>query len=99
MGTAPLTVLRFHATRDYQVTYDAGVANGDGTEEERRVVREYIESFGLNHDQITRAQCRLSKNVEFRYYGDCGHDLPFRRPDVVVEEVKKLLERVKAYQK
>jgi len=97
MGTAPLTVLRFHATHDYQVLYDAGVANGDGTEEERRIVRDYIERFGVYHDQIERAQCRLSKNTEFRYYGDVGHDLPYRRPGIVVEEVKKLLERIKSH--
>lgn len=97
MGTAPLTVLKFHATHDIQVQYDASVANGDGTEEERRIVRDYIERFGLYHDQIQRAQCRLSKNTEFRYYGDIGHDLPIRRPGIVVEEVRKLLERIKAH--
>ncbi|KAH3941951.1 hypothetical protein HBI56_063240 [Parastagonospora nodorum] len=97
MGTTPLTVLRFHATHDCQVLYDAGVANGDGTEEERRVVRDFIERFGLYHDQIERAQCQLSKNAEFRYYGDFGHDLPIRRPGIVVEEVKKLLDRIKAH--
>jgi pimeloyl-ACP methyl ester carboxylesterase len=99
LGSTPLTVLEFHATKDLQVRYDAGVKNGDGTEEQRCVVRDFIESFDLFHDQIIRAQCRMSWNVEFTYYADCGHDLPIRRPGVVVEEVKKLLERVKADRK
>jgi pimeloyl-ACP methyl ester carboxylesterase len=98
LGSTPLTVLEFHATRDYQVRYDAGVEHGDGTDEQRRVVRDYIESFDLFHDQIIRAQSRMSWNVEFTYYGDCGHDLPIRRPGIVVEEVKNLLKRIKARQ-
>ncbi|KAL5117878.1 hypothetical protein ACEQ8H_004196 [Pleosporales sp. CAS-2024a] len=96
MGGTPLTVLKFHATHDYQLMYDAAIANGDGTDEERHVVRGYLETFGLYHEQLQRAQCSLSTNFEYRYYPSIGHDAPIRRPSLIVEEVKRLLVRIKA---
>ncbi|CAO2657913.1 Nn.00g071730.m01.CDS01 [Neocucurbitaria sp. VM-36] len=90
----PLLVLRCDMASDYQLLYEAGVKLGDGTEEERRVAREFMETFGLFHDQIARAQCRLSENFEYKYFAEWGHDLPIRRPTVVVEEIRKLLGRV-----
>jgi pimeloyl-ACP methyl ester carboxylesterase len=95
LGTRPLSVLQSHSTRDCQVLYDAAVQKGYGTEEEREVVKAFIEKFGMFHEQVIRAQCRLSRDVAFRYVGDVGHDAPCRRPAVVVEEVRKLVARVK----
>jgi pimeloyl-ACP methyl ester carboxylesterase len=95
LGSRPLSVLRFHARHDYQVLYDAAVKNGDGTEEERASVRAYLEKYGLYHEQIIRAQCGLSSDVEYKYIGEWGHDLPCRKPEVLVDEIRKLVERVK----
>jgi pimeloyl-ACP methyl ester carboxylesterase len=94
MGSKPLSVLRFHATHDSQAIYDAGVALGNGTDEQRASARAFIEKFGLYHDQMQRATCRLSRNTSFEYYGECGHDLPMRRPAIIVDEVKKLIQRI-----
>jgi pimeloyl-ACP methyl ester carboxylesterase len=96
MGSKPLTVLRFHATHDLQVIYDAGVKLGNGTEEQRAAAQAFIDKFGLYHEQLQRATCRLSRNTSFAYYGECGHDLPMRRPAIVVNEMKRLLERIEA---
>lgn len=95
MGSKPLSVLRFHATHDYQVVYDAGVKLGNGTDEQRAAARAFIDKFGLYHEQLQRATCRLSRNTSYNYYGECGHDLPMRRPAIVVDELKKLLERIR----
>jgi pimeloyl-ACP methyl ester carboxylesterase len=98
MRSKPLTVLRFHATHDLQVIYDAGVKLGNGTEEQRAAAQAFIDKFGLYHEQLQRATCRLSRNTSFAYYGECGHDLPMRRPGIVVNEMKRLLERIEASQ-
>lgn len=95
LASRPLLVLRCNMEAEYQLLYDAGVKLGDGTEEERRVAREFMETFGLFHDQVARAQCRLSKDAEYKYFAEWGHDLPIRRPPIAVEEVRKLLERVR----
>jgi pimeloyl-ACP methyl ester carboxylesterase len=98
MRSKPLTVLRFHATHDLQVIYDAGVKLGNGTEEQRTAAQAFIDKFELYHEQLQRATCRLSRNTSFAYYGECGHDLPMRRPGIVVNEMKRLLERIEASQ-
>jgi len=90
----PLSVIRYNATSDYQMLYDAGVEKGDGTEDERRKAKDFIQTFGLFHDQIARAQCRLSEDATYMYYDQWGHDLPMRRPTVAVEDIRKLLARV-----
>jgi pimeloyl-ACP methyl ester carboxylesterase len=90
----PLSVVRCNMTRDYQMLYDAGVENGDGTEDERKKARDFIQTFRVFHDQIARAQCRLSKDATYMYYDQWGHDLPMRRPMVAVEDIRKLLARV-----
>jgi pimeloyl-ACP methyl ester carboxylesterase len=95
LGSRPLSVIRMRAVQDYQMLYDAGVANGDGTEDERRAAREFIEKFGLFHDQISKAQCWLSTNVVFKYFCRWGHDMPIRRPSIAAEEIRNLVERVK----
>jgi hypothetical protein len=41
-----------------------------------------------------RAQMGLSGDCVFRYLGEWGHDLPIRRPAMVVEEVRGLLRRM-----
>lgn len=88
-------MLRFHATHDYQVLYDAGIEIGDGTDEERQVVREFSEKSRMFHEQIERAQCGLLSNVEYKFTGERGHDAPLRTPEIVVEKVRKLVNRVK----
>jgi pimeloyl-ACP methyl ester carboxylesterase len=95
LGMRPLMVLRFHATRDSEVLYEAALEKGYGTEQEREAVRAFIEKVGLYHEQVARAQCRLSGDVVYRYVRDVGHDAPCRSPGVVVEEVGKLVRRVK----
>lgn len=97
LGDRPLLVLRFNMAMGCQMMYDEGVRLGDGTEEERLKARMFIETFGLFHSQIARAQDRLSGNVESKYSEEWEHhDLPIRRPDVIVEEVKMFLGRLKA---
>ncbi|OAL54122.1 alpha/beta-hydrolase, partial [Pyrenochaeta sp. DS3sAY3a] len=95
LGDTPLSVLRCNTERDFWMMYHAGVELGDGTQQERRAAREFMRDFGAFHEQVARAQCRLSRNWVYKYYGEWGHDLPIRKPEVVGEEVRKLLERVR----
>lgn len=95
LGTRPLSVVRLHAVQDFRLLYDEGVKNGDGTEDERRAVRGFIEKFGLFQGQMAKAQCWLSRDVVFRYFEEWGHDMPIRKASVAAEEIGKLVERVK----
>lgn len=95
MGDRPLHIVRYNMSKDHQALYDAGVKNGDGTEEERRVARQFIETWRLYADQMARVQCRFSRYTTFVAYGEWGHDLPIRNPVAAAEEVRKLLVRVR----
>lgn len=95
LGERPLLVLRYHATKNYQVIYDEAVKGGHGTEEQRRKVREFLDRAALYHEQLERALLGMSSDAEYRYNGEWGHDVPIRQAGVVVEEVKRLLERVR----
>jgi pimeloyl-ACP methyl ester carboxylesterase len=93
-GDRPLTVVQCEMVADYQLLYDEGVRLGDGTEQEREEAREFIERWGALHGQIARAQTGLSREGKFVYFKEWGHDLPIRKPAIVVSEVTKLLERM-----
>lgn len=94
LGDRPLSVLRFNVTGDFQTLYDAGVGNGDGTEDERRAAKYFIDMCGLFHDELVRAQCGLSRDAEYAYFGDWRHDSPIRNATLMAQEIRKLVERV-----
>lgn len=95
LGDRPLLVLRYHATSNYQVILDEAVKKGYGTEEQREKVRMFLDRAGLYHEQLEKALLGLSRRAEYRYDGDWGHDVPIRRAEVVVKEVRRFLERAK----
>jgi hypothetical protein len=45
LGDRAVSVIRANTPRDSQRMYDAGVKAGNGTEEERRLFREYLEKW------------------------------------------------------
>lgn len=98
MGDRPLSVVRFDFARDFEIVYNEAVRKGYESEEEREKVRAYIDGCKVFHEQLQRAQLRLSRDAEFVAYLETGHDTPIRRPKVVVEVVKRLLKRVKEKQ-
>ena len=85
--------------KGFQPLYDAGVAVGNGTEEERREARRFIETWRLFADTLAGAQLRLKSPGEWEwtryvYREDVGHDVVMRRPEYVVEDVKWVFERL-----
>jgi pimeloyl-ACP methyl ester carboxylesterase len=95
LGDMPLSVMRANFAKDFWTMYDAGVERGNGTEEERIEARNYIQRWELFDDQIRILQLRLSTCTEYKYFADVGHDIPIRRPQVVVEQVKWALEQLR----
>ncbi|OCL03556.1 alpha/beta-hydrolase [Glonium stellatum] len=88
MGQQPLSVIRCDMAKDYKIMYEAGVKAGNGSEEERAVVRWFIETWELFDDELRAAQLRLSGKSRYRVELEYGHDFPVRNPEVIVDEVK-----------
>ncbi|KAF1943583.1 hypothetical protein EJ02DRAFT_464923 [Clathrospora elynae] len=71
-GQRPLTVVQCNMAADYQFLYDEVVKLGNGSEEERRAARNFIETWRLFHGQIASAQCGLSTDARMRVWGNGG---------------------------
>ena len=77
--------------KDYRIMYEAGVKAGNGSKEERAVVRQFIETWELLDDELRAAQLRLSEKSRYRVALEYGHDVPIWKPEVIVDEVKWVL--------
>lgn len=84
----PLSVIVCNSARDYWGVYNAGVAAGNGTEEQRKAFRQLLDSWESNSRDIQMEQLRLSSNSRLVRLSDCGHSVHMTRPDVVCEEIK-----------
>ncbi|KAL9115174.1 MAG: hypothetical protein Q9227_000968 [Pyrenula ochraceoflavens] len=88
-GNRPLGVVRCNTAKcDYQRMYDAGVKAGNGNELQRQGAKRFIETWDCFNDQLCAAQLRLSTSSLYRYVPDSGHDLPARKPEIVVEMIE-----------
>jgi pimeloyl-ACP methyl ester carboxylesterase len=90
----PLSVIRSNMANDWRIMYEAGVKAGNGTEEQRHGARGFIERFELFGDDLMAAQLRLSSQNHYVYIADCGHDFPVRRPEIIREELRWILEHL-----
>lgn len=94
LGGKPLLVMKFNMAGDFQRRYNEGVRLGGGTEEEREKARMFILLCQLYHDQIARAQCRLSSDVVYKAFEQYGHDVPIRNARFIAGEVREYLGRI-----
>lgn len=83
----PVVVTRANFARDLTLMYNAGVAMGNGTPEQRVEALDFIDRFELFDDDSRAAQLRLSSPNSYIHHGDVGHDYPIRTPEAIVEEV------------
>lgn len=96
LGDWPLSVIRCNSVKDYWLVYKAGLKAGNGTEEQRAGARNYIHMFDLYHEELCAGQLRLSSRNRYRHIADCGHDINVRRPEIIAEEVRWVLEQLEA---
>jgi pimeloyl-ACP methyl ester carboxylesterase len=94
-----LVVVGTNFARDFELLYEEGLKLGNGTEEERRVAREFGETLKLFQRQLGRAQLDLASGdcrTRYVFLEDVGHDAPLRirRRDYVGEFVGWILEQV-----
>jgi hypothetical protein len=81
-------------TKDYRIMYEAGVKAGNGSEEERAVVRQFIETWELFDNELRAAKLQLSGKSRYRVVLEYSHDIPIRKLEVIVDEVKWVLKEL-----
>ncbi|RMZ69983.1 alpha beta hydrolase [Pyrenophora seminiperda CCB06] len=83
----PLCVVIGRAGKDYQGLYDAGVERGNGTEGQRRKMRELIETWSEKEEALQREQLVYSTNSTVMVAEQSGHRVELTQPEVVVDAV------------
>jgi len=92
LGDKPLYVIGGMRSRDWNGMYKAGVARGNGSEEQRRRVRSLIETADEKSESIMRRHLELSTKSRLVFARDSGHFVQMTQPDVVVEGVRWVLD-------
>lgn len=94
MGERPVSVVRGNWARDYWRIYEKGVEMGNGTAEERKGFKELLDGWDGIDEEMQREQLKLSSRSRYVHVPDCGHNIQLVRPDVIVKEVRWVLENL-----
>lgn len=89
----PLSVIKCRSSLDYERIYRAGIEAGYGTNEQRRAFRNLLDRWDSICDDLQREQLKLSSQSRLIEVPDCGHNVNLLRPDVIVQEVRWVVER------
>lgn len=92
LGSKPISVIKGNSAREYQQVYDAGVAAGNGTEEQRAIVSKMIDGMEEKDLILQREQLKLSSVSRFVQLEKPGHLVILEEPEAIVKEVKWVLE-------
>ncbi|EFQ97864.1 alpha/beta hydrolase fold protein [Nannizzia gypsea CBS 118893] len=91
LGDKPVYVIAGTRSRDWTGLYNAGVAKGNGTEEERSYVRGLIKAVDAKNEGLMKKFLKLSTNSELVFAAESGHFVQMTQPEVVVDGVKWVL--------
>jgi len=93
LGDRPISVIRANCPRDYQRLYDAGIAAGNGTEEERQKTRDFIAKFTVD-DKENQEEILTLSTVNHYVRATSGHNVQMVQPDLIAEEVRWVWDKV-----
>jgi len=94
LGDRPISVIQANALRDSQRMYDAGIAAGNGTEEERALYRQYIAEWEAKDIVWQKEKLKLSSRGRYLYTLKSGHNVQMTEPELVAKEIKWVMENV-----
>ncbi|KAL2812549.1 Alpha/Beta hydrolase protein [Aspergillus cavernicola] len=94
LGEKPLSVIRANSARDYERIYARGVEAGNGDEAQRGAFRELLDRWEGIDRELQEELLGLSSTTHFVRIVDCGHNVHLVRPDVIVEEVRWVRDRM-----
>lgn len=92
LGDRPVFVIVGTRSRDWSGLYRAGVARGNGSEEERSHVRGLIATVDEKNAGLMKGFLKLSTKSERVFAKESGHFVQMTQPEVVVDGVKWVLD-------
>lgn len=95
LGNKPVSVIKGDAVGEWKKCFERAVAAGKGTEEERKMVREYLETADERQLWLQFKQLRLSRNSRMVGASGRGHNVQWYEPGLVAREVGWCLQEFK----
>jgi len=92
----PVYVIGGMRSRDWGGRYKAGVERGNGTEEQRRLVRELIAGADEKSAGLMREHLKLSTKGKLVFAHESGHFVQLTQPEMVVEGVEWVLDELRS---
>ncbi|CAD0113456.1 unnamed protein product [Aureobasidium uvarum] len=92
LGDKPVFVIGGIRSRDWNGLYQAGIAKGNGTEEERKYVRDLIAGIDEKMAKLMKEFSKLSTKSELVFATESGHFVQMTQPEVVVDGVQWVLD-------
>ncbi|KUL85199.1 hypothetical protein ZTR_08934 [Talaromyces verruculosus] len=96
VGDKPVYVIGSLRSRDWTGLYNAGVEGGNGTEEQRSLVRELIRTADEKSESLMNEWLKISTKSKLVFARESGHFIQLTQPDVVVDGVKYVLDNIQA---
>lgn len=72
----------------------AGVARGNGAEEERALYRELMDRWAREDIENQKELLRLSRVARYAFAAEHCHNVQMTAPELVVDEIRLVLDRV-----
>lgn len=88
VGDKPVYVIGGTRSRDWTGFYKAAVAKGNGTEEQRSHVREFIKTVDAKSERLMKEFMKLSTKSQLVFATKSGHFVQLTEPGIVVDGVK-----------
>jgi pimeloyl-ACP methyl ester carboxylesterase len=95
LGDKPVSVIKGDAVGEWKTCFERAVAAGKGTEEERKMAREYLETADERQLWLQFKQLRLSRNSRMVGASGRGHNVQWYEPGLVAREVGWCLQEFK----
>lgn len=96
LGDKPVFVIGGLRSRDWSGLYEAGVARGNGSEEQRAHVRNMIANVDKKNEGLMKEFLKLSTKSELVFAKESGHFVQMTQPEVVVDGVQWVLQNQRA---
>lgn len=92
LGERPVSVIKGDAPGEYRKCFERAIAAGKGTEEQRKLISDYLDTADEKQLLLQFRQLRLSRNSRLVEARESWHNIQWYQPDLVAREIKWCLD-------
>jgi len=96
LGNRPVSVIQANTPQDFRRMYDAGVAAGNGTDDDRALCREWLDHADENDHIWQKEILRLSSVNRYTRTSTSGHNVQMVEPDLIADEIRWVWDHVQS---